>query len=511
MKLDTKKTIFVGFAFFLICAFWQAYDTMVPKILVDKFGMNQTLSGAVMAIDNVFALFMLPLFGALSDRSKSRMGRRTPFILVGTIAAAIALVLMGTADAAQLKKLSAVTPDNPTAQVTLWDADLTIRTPDGEEVVLQERFTREAYEAISMTDEDGNVTKEYADYVTAARQAYAHDVMKADPSPLILFMIFLLLALISMSTFRSPAVALMPDVTIKPLRSKANAIINLMGAAGGIIILGLGMVFGTGKPMKALMNYIPFFAVVAGLMLVSLVIFLWKVKEPEFVRQAEEESARYGISDQPEEEGKGGERRLGKAELVSLLLILASVVFWYMGYNAVTSKYSVYASSVLNLDYNMSLMIASAAAIVVYIPIGMVASRVGRKKTIMAGVIMLGGAFLAASFLRSGTSVIVMDVLFALAGIGWATINVNSYPMVVELSSGSDVGKYTGFYYTASMAAQTVTPILSGFFMDKIGMTSLFVYATIFVLLALPTMFFVKHGDNKPTAEKSIEAFESMD
>ena len=182
-----------------------------------------------------------------------------------------------------------------------------------------------------------------------------------------------------------------------------------------------------------------------------------------------------------------------------------------MGYNAVTSKYSVYASNILHKDYNLTLIIAQAAAILSYLPVGMVASKFGRKKTILAGVVMLTAAFTVACFLRESSPTMLMNAMFALAGIGWATINVNSFPMVVELCKGGDVGKYTGFYYTASMAAQTVTPMISGFFMDKLGMTTLFPYAAVFACLAFGTMIFVKHGDNKPTAKTGLEALDVED
>jgi MFS family permease len=309
----------------------------------------------------------------------------------------------------------------------------------------------------------------------------------------------LLMALLSMATFRSPAVALMPDVTIKPLRSKANSIINLMGAVGGIIVLILGMVFSTGKPENALMSYTLFFCVIAGIMLACLAAFFATVRENKFVREMEEQSAALGIDAAEDGEEQRSNGKMSKKEFRSLMFILASVVLWFMGYNAVTSKYSVYASTILNLDYNMTLTIASAAAIVSYIPVGNISSKIGRKKMIMAGVIILGTSFFVASFMRSESPLWLMNILFAMAGVGWASINVNSYPMVVELSRGGDVGKYTGFYYTASMAAQTATPIISGFFMD-IKMTSLFVYATICVAFAFLTMIFVRHGDNKPKA-----------
>ena len=505
MKLNYKRTVFVGFAFFLICAFWQAYDTIIPKILTDKFGMNQAHSGIIMALDNVLALFMLPLFGAISDKCASRKGRRTPFIMIGTIIAAILLVALSFADGLQMKNISAVSAiDDPASLGALYDAekDETLYTPENEAFVLADTFTRDEFCAIVSRTKNAETGKEetseaYHDYVVPARQHYAQQQTANNPRALILFIGILLMLLISMSVFRSPAVALMPDVTIKPLRSQGNAVINLMGTAGGILVLGLGIVFATGAVKNAMMSYTTFFAIVAGIMLVSLLIFRLKVDEPRFAREMEEESRKYGL-ETAEGDGEGGSRKLSAAERRSLLLILASVVFWFMGYNAVTSKYSVYAGKVLGQDYNSTLMIANGAAVIAYLPVGMVASRIGRKKTILIGIGMLATSFLIASFLREGSSAMLMNAMFALAGIGWATINVNSFPMVVELSRGGDLGRYTGFYYTASMAAQTVTPYLSGLLMDRTGMTSLFPYATVFVLLASVTMLFVRHGDSKP-------------
>ena len=499
MKLNYKKTIFVGFAFFLICTFWQAYDTLVPKILTDKFGMPQTVSGIVMALDNILALFLLPFFGALSDRHRGRHGKRTPFIVIGTVIAAILLMTLSFADNAQLKNVEAVSRvDDEAALSLLYEEsdELDIRF---DEKTVKELFTKEEFTAIRSNDNTGN----YNEYVVPLRQAYAAEKTAASPAPFIFFAVVLLFTLVAMGTFRSPAVALMPDVTPRPLRSKANAIINLMGAMGGILVLGLGIVFGTGKPVNALMSYTTFFGIVAAIMIASLVIFLFKVKEPKLVLEMQEESRAFGITEEDGDEEESGGGKLSREKLVSLLLILASVVLWFMGYNAVTSKYSVYAGSVLNLDYNATLIIAQAAAIVSYVPIGFISSRFGRKKTILAGILMLGTAFFAASFMRAGSSPLVMNALFALAGIGWATISVNSYPMVVELASGGNVGKYTGFYYTASMAAQTATPVLSGLLMDTKGMETLFPYATVFLVLAAVTMLLVRHGESKAPKDKN--------
>lgn len=499
MKLNYKRTLLVGFAFFLICTFWQAYDTIIPKILTDKFGLSQSISGAVMALDNLLALFLLPWFGSISDKTATRMGKRKPFVLIGTIIACVALICLSFADNMQLNNLAKISEDTPASLEVLYDAEpaVHINLPDStQKKPLNEIMSKEEYMSLlEAKDTDPALYKEnYANYIVPARQVYASRVTAENPAPLICFAGILLILLVAMGTFRSPAVALMPDVTPKPLRSKANAIINLMGAVGGILVLVLGMVFGTGKSENLLMNYTAFFATVAGIMIVALAVFMIFVKEPKWSYEILEASKEH---DGEKEENTSGDRRLSKDEKISLALILASVVLWFMGYNAVISKYSVYAGRVLALDYNMTLTVAQAAAIVSYIPIGIIATKVGRKKSILVGALLLGSVFALAGFMRAGSSIIVMDILFALAGVGWATISVNSYPMVVELSRGSNVGKYTGFYYTASMAAQIITPVLSGVFLD-IKFETLFPYAAIFVLGSLVTMLFVKHGDSKP-------------
>ena len=512
MKLNYKRTICVGFAFFLICTFWQAYDTIIPKILTDRFGMSQTLSGVIMALDNILALFMLPLFGVLSDRCRSRLGRRTPYILFGTVMAVIAFIALSFVDSVQLKKIEAVTDLND-AEVRglLYDYDYAgaLVTPDGEEFVLSEKFTAEQFAAIPSADDTGATTDEYTDYVVPARQAYIRqEITKNNPSVLIFFIALLLVVLVSMATFRTPAVALMPDVTVKPLRSKANAVINLMGTIGGSLVLGLGIVLKTGKTANTFMSYTGYFCIVSGIMIVCLFIFMLTVREKKFVREMEETTEKFGL-----EEINGTEYdnpaavKLPRAEMISLVLILASVVFWFFGYNAVTSKYSVYAGNVLNLDYNSTLLVANIAALISYLPVGFIATKIGRKKTILAGVLMLGASFLTASFLDNGTPLPVMMCIFALAGIGWATINVNSFPMVVELARGGNVGRYTGFYYTASMAAQTLTPIVSGFLMDSFSMKALFPYATVFVAMAFVTMLFVRHGDSVPAKKTDVAEY----
>ena len=427
VKLNYRRTFFAGMAFFLICMFWQAYDNTIPLVLTYKFKMSQTLSGGIMAIDNILALFMLPLFGRLSDKCNTKLGRRTPFILVGTIIAVALFALLPFIDS------------------------------------------------------------------------------------LLYFVITLVAMLIAMAVFRSPAVALMPDITVKPLRSKANAVINLMGTIGGIIALLLGIVFAT-KEIKNMddaymhSNYYYYFISVASAMLISLVIYMLFVRENRLARDMQEQSRALGLDeeitsyDSGDEEAESaaqaaGDRKLTKGELCSLLFLLASIFMWYMGYNAVTSKYSVYAADILHKDHNLTLMIAQAAGVVSFLPVGIIASKHGRKKTILAGVIMMVIAFGSMTFVTAETPMMVMNILFAIAGIGWASINVNSFPMVVELCTGSNTGLYTGYYYTASMAAQIVTPIFSGWLMDMLGLKILCPYAALFSAIAFFTMLPVRHGD----------------
>ncbi len=517
MKLNYKRTILVGFAFFLISAFWQAYDATIPVILTNKFGMSQTWSGVIMALDNILAVFLLPVFGTLSDKCNTKHGKRTPFITFGTTVAAIALIGLSFVDNAQLQNISAVSAiDDPAALEVIYDtqADSRLLTPEGDTVVLSQTLTREEFTAIrcKVTDPETGKTitnPDYTNYVAPARQAYAAQATRNHATPLILFIALLLIVLLAMATFRSPAVALMPDVTMKPLRSKANAIINLMGTAGGILVLVLGMVFSTSAVQNAMMSYTVYYAVIAGIMLIALVIFLSTVREKKWAAQMASDSIKYGIEEEAAAESEN--RSLSASEKKSLICILLSIALWYFGYNAVTSKYAVYAGNILDKDYNTTMLLAQAAAIVAYLPAGMVASKIGRKKTILAGVVMLTTAFGAAAFMRSSSPTWVMNLLFALAGIAWATINVNSFPMVVEMCSGADIGKYTGFYYTASMSAQIATPMLSGFLMDKMGMTVLFPYAAIFVALAFVTMSMTRHGDAKVEAKQGLEALDIED
>lgn len=417
MKLNTKRTFFIGLAFLSIAAFWQMYDNIIPLILQNTFGLKETATGTIMAIDNVLALFMLPLFGTLSDRVSTKIGKRTPFILGGTIVAVIFMMLIPVA---------------------------------------------------------------------------------ANNNNFVLFFVSLGIVLIAMSTYRSPAVALMPDLTPKPLRSKANAVINLMGAVGAIFTLA---VISFLVPKVDNPSYMKVFVAVATLMVVAVTVLFLTIKENKLLKEIEEDKE--GLyADTPEEVIKDKEAMSPEVKR-SLYFLLASVFLWFTAYNAVTTAFSRYATKVWGMQgggFANALMVATGAAILSYIPIGIIASNIGRKKTIIIGIIMMSISYFFGFLFKVYSPWI--NVVFAFTGIGWASISVNSYPMVVEMSASSDVGKYTGFYYTASMAAQIFTPIASGFLLGNVSYRTLFPYSVIFSLASLTTMLFVHHGDSKPEKKK---------
>ena len=522
MKLNYKRIILVGFAFFLIQAFWQAYDNTIPMILTNKFGMSQAWSGAIMALDNVLALFMLPLFGAISDKHHSKWGRRTPFIVVGTLIAAVMLIALSFVDNAQLHHISDVAAiDDSAALETIYDreADETLLTPGGQKFVLSRQFTKEEFTQIrsQITVDGAAVTNpDYTNYVMPARQACAWDATAKSPVTLVFFIALLLVILVSMAVFRSPAVALMPDVTPKPLRSRGNAVINLMGAVGGILYLALAAVlYPASRKVAGHVDYQPLFIIVSLIMAVSVLVLALTVKEKrlsEENRALEKQHPDWNLAAKDE----SGNEVLPKEVKRSLTFLLASISLWFIAYNGVTTWFTKYIEQVMGEGLggaSTCLLVATAGAICSYIPIGALAAKIGRKRTIQLGVALLTLCFLLGFVLTCTSSVItpVMYVVFALVGLAWAAINVNSLPMVVEMCRGSDIGRFTGYYYTFSMVAQVVTPIAAGSLMRAIDYRVLFPYAAIFSALSFVTMCFVRHGDAKAEVKKGLEAFEDMD
>ncbi len=429
-KLSYGKTILVGLGFMTISAFWQMYDFKIPLILNGSFGISEGWTGTIMSLDNIVALLLIPVFGALSDKTHTKFGRRMPYIVLGTIVAVILMMFIPLA--AQMQKLA-------------------------------------------------------------------------------LFIVVLAFLLIAMATYRSPAVSLMPDVTPKPLRSKGNAVINLMGAVGGAMILGLNGFFASNSNGS---NW-PIFIATASIMLLGMIVLVITTNEPKLVKKMHNDSKALGIDDKAADidDLAASHEKLPQNVRKSMIFILASIALWFIGYNAITTFFSLYSTTRLGLTESQAsqvLMIAVVAATLAFIPVGMLSTKLGRKKSILTGITVLTCVFISATFYTSFTP--LMYLSFTLAGLGWALINVNSLPMVLEMSRDASVGQYTGYYYTFSMSAQIVTPMLAGILIRNIGYQILFPYGATFIALAFITMMMVKHGDSKPIAPKSVlESFDVED
>ena len=435
MKLNTKRTVLIGFAFFSICAFWQMYNNVIPLILTNTFHMNETVSGALMAVDNVLALFLLPYFGSVSDRCTNKMGKRMPFLVFGTLAAVAIMMFLPILDNAYA------------AQQSAW--------------------------------------------IVAA------------------FVAVLFALLIVMGIYRSPAVALMPDLTPKPLRSQANAIINLMGAIGAILYLTAASFMYSPAKTQGLshINYLPLFAFVALVMVISILIVKTTINEPEIQKEVQAFEDCHP-EDRLTTEDESGKEVLPAPVKKSLTFLLVSIFLWFVAYNAVMTWFTTYASVQWNMALGSAskcLMVGNLGAIAAFIPIGKLSEKIGRKKTIQMGICLLTICFILMciwtyTYGKDGGFNPILLVIMALIGVGWASINVNSLPMVVEMCKGSDIGKFTGYYYTFSMAAQIISPVMSGWLMRTINYDTLFIYGALFAAASFITMTMVKHGDAKRMA-----------
>lgn len=451
-KLNYKRTFLIGLAFLSICSFWQMYDNIIPLILQNTYHLGETMTGAVMALDNVLAIFLLPVFGTLSDKVHTKLGRRMPFIVSGTILAVIFMMLLPMIDNAEKARWGTV-----------------------------ESFSNQ-----------------------------------------VIFLAVLFFTLVSMGLYRSPAVALMPDVTPNHLRSRANAVINLMGAVGGVYaLIMIKVLVGKGETP----DYLPLFASIAAVMAIAVGILVITIRENKLREEVEKAEAANtekveekaiaegveaageieAVADTEQSGATGKVKGMPKEVKRSMYFMLASIFLWFTAYNAVTTAFSRYTKVVWKMEggsFANCLMVATVAAILSYIPIGNISAKIGRKKTIMGGVLLMAACYGGAIFAREYHPII--NVAFALIGVAWAAINVNSYPMIVAMSSGSDVGKFTGTYYTFSMAAQILTPVLSGFLLENVSYNTLFPYALFFSLMAFLTMTQVRHGDVKPQKKESI-------
>lgn len=542
MKLNYWKTLKVGLAFAIIMVFWTAYDYVVPLLLEHAYGLPNSIRGLVMGLDNLLSLFLLPVFGRISDKTHTKWGRRTPFIVVGTLVSVVLMIFVPISANSQLKDGEALR-----AEITATDSpdysytDAAGKTYNAEQIytmLFNTGFDNADYcdhdflkqggindlqdyleIALNPKDADGETTEAYSRYVETGINSYASDqvyekLTKNNTTSLIIYMIILFFVLVAMATFRSPAVALMPDVTPKPLRSQANAMINLAGGAGGAVAFLIYTITLLINPT----GFIAIFVAVAASMVIMLALFLWLVKEPKMVRECEALCAEYGVSndddDAPEQtEGETPDseeiKNYKRSRFASFLLILASIFMWFMGYNAISSNLSIYLTKTLNLSSGLGGVISGISmgiSAVAFIPVGMLAVKIGRRKSIMLGFGFATISFILIYFFASSPSaaaVYLYTIFYLIAGFGLIIANVNTFPMVVELASSGDTGKYTGFYYAATMSAQAITPFIAGLIMDKWGSKYLFLYSTICVAIAILLMVFVKHGDSKAPPKQS--------
>jgi len=398
VKLDSKKIFILGLGFFGINLLWPVYNAFVP-IMLEQYTTKATLIGLIMTIDNLFAVIFQPIFGAMSDRTRSRFGRRMPYILIGLPISAI---------------LFSIVP-----------------------------------------------------YTSSLKS----------------LMLTVIIMNFTMSIYRAPTVALMPDVTPSPLRSKANGIVNFMGGLAAVIAYLIGGVLYKKNPTYP-------FHLSSIVMIIALIILYIFIKEPiDFI--IEKKVKRERNTD------------IGKTR--SLIFLLLAIFFWFTGYNAVETFFSLYGQHVLNIDPSKAsilLSLFSASFLVFAIPSGYLGTKIGRRKTILIGLIGVILVFAPLIFIKN---VALITILLVVGGGFWAMININSYPMIVEIAPKNGVGAYTGYYYFFSASSAVASPILFGRIKDLLGSYDiLFLYSVISFIIALSCMNFVKHGDVELDEEKRL-------
>jgi len=507
MKLNYKRTFLVGFAFLSICAFWQMYDTIIPLILRDTYSLPDGPAGIIMGLDNVVALFLLPLFGSVSDGNRAPKWVWFAMLGAGVVTGALSWV---TGSAVSSAWLAVRLPWIAGSLDIIELISEILASICAAALVVLPLMTSLARACAKLGRRIPYIPfGTLGAVLSMAVLQYAEHFLG-----LLFFGAALGILLIFMGAYRSPAVALMPDVTPKPLRSKGNAVINLMGAVGGafsLVAINL-LVF---ESVSGEREYLYLFLAVGVLMLLAALMVTLTVPEHKYVQEMRD--INYGVTEE-EDQSKvidvNGDQKLPKDVRTSLVLILTTIALWFFGYNAVTTAFSKYATKMWSsgLEHvSNCLLVATAAAIVSYLPIGFLASRIGRKKTIIIGLIAATVCFIFGAVAAQNFSP-ALYVMFAAVGFAQAAVTVNTFPMVWEISRYGNVGKYTGYYYTCSMAAQIVTPIVSGYLLQYVGYNTLFPYAALFVALAIIPVALTKYGDSKPGKPKDkLEAFEGAD
>lgn len=436
VKLNYKQIFLIGFGFLASSLAWAIYNSQVPLILSERFLLNNTLIGTIMTIDNFFGVIFQPLIGAWSDNTRTRIGRRMPWIAIGLPLCALLFSLVPL-------------------QNVLWS-----------------------------------------------------------------FMAVIILFNLIMALWRSPVISLMPDVTPAPLRSEANGIINMMGGVGSILAFFVGGMLSELRDDK----FFAFF-MASVVMLLALFVLLKYVREPDALRFKEEnnipikdstanrwaQEAREDIAKtrvhHDDTGAKTNEKQrsftafnaLTRPEKKSLIAILIAIFSWFLGYNAIETFFTLYATNTYGISGGQATMMLagfSLTFLLFAIPAGLIAQKFGRKRTILTGLTLIILLFLP---ILSEPAQWLVQVLLILGGACWAMININSLPMVLEFASEKSIGAFTGYYYLFSFTAAIVSPILYGAIQDYFGSNDLlFLFSVICFAIALLSMFFVQHGDNEP-------------
>jgi len=421
-RLNYGKTFLLGFGFFGVSIIWGVYNAFVPVFLSEKFHLAPAFVGFFMTLDNIAALFIQPPVGAWSDKLRTPLGRRIPFILIGAPITALAFGLI---------PMAAVLP---------------------------------------------------------------------------LFVACTSTLLLSAALWRTPVVALMPDITPSAFRSQANGVINFMGGIGTIIALQ------TGGMLYKMSPSFPFW-LGSGLVLIAALIVYLFIKEPKEYEQGEAQPGMFAsLREVVNDEDKSG------------LRILLAIFFWFIGFSAVETFFTLYAKNRLGLpvgDGATLLSVLPLFFVLFAIPSGYIASKIGRRTTISIGLITLiimmillyitppdalltGIAplpLVGIPLVEGGARMLTLaGVLLIIGGIAWSFVNINSLPMIVDLTNAARIGTFTGLYYLFSTLSAIIGPNLNGW---AIQLTNnnyniIMALAPIFFLVALVMMSGVKRGEAVP-------------
>jgi len=436
MRLDYKRTLLIGFGFFGTSVMWKLYNDYVPIFLqignplfeggasaqASGFGLGPGLTGFIMTLDNIVALFLLPLIGIWSDRiwNPKLGGRRKPFIVTLAPVSIVAFVLI----------------------------PFVVRM----------------------------IPAELSGLTNQLRQ------------PLALFIVTVGVFITAMASFRTPVIALMPDLTPSPLRSQANGIINLMGGLGGVIITLVGAY------LYSLNIALPF--IVSGVLMAAAVLMLvFFVREPRELEGGETREEEQTLN------ALQHVRRIAPDVRRSLLLLMLSI-FWFVGYNAIETFFTSYGVTVLGIAENQASLLSSISYITFIlfaVPSGYLAARIGRRRTITIGLVAFAAVLLVGYFMPR---LAVIGGALALGGIAWSLVNINSLPMVVDTSpTNTNIGTFTGLYYLASQLAAIAGPTLNGFLIERTGNYGLTLLVPVFLFTAAAlTMQGVTRGEARAAA-----------